>query len=150
MDTDICKSFVEHKETDSNTHFAMGKFSDSGQNVVCLCVCVIRARCHFGNARQGKAFLLHHTRRTYIGHEYMLSSTALEERVGDSTVVGRLALPCLALPWGRRVPIKVHFNASSRLTTMVQTHANLLPSGKQASACCLIERRTRQHHGRRP
>ena len=40
-------------------------------------------------ARQGKAFLLHHTRRTYIEHEYMLSSAALEERVGDSTVVGR-------------------------------------------------------------
>ena len=38
---------------------------------------------------QGKAFLLHHTRRTYIEHEYMLSSAALEERVGDSTVVGR-------------------------------------------------------------
>ena len=43
----------------------------------------------FAGFLQGKAFLLHHTRRTYIEHEYMLSSAALEERVGDSTVVGR-------------------------------------------------------------
>ena len=50
---------------------------------------MLRKPRYLTHARQGKAFLLHHTRRTDIEHEYMLSSAALEERVGDSTVVGR-------------------------------------------------------------